>query len=138
MYMTIRERARNKIWSRIITKHIQIEDVRKDLEKGNFGIITEEEMRSMFNGLKTDLKYMIIFISLQKQEMILKIGKIQIIFNKLGLHKRYLLNTIIELRSEIIKDVLTYNKTGRIPVKKLIHKAKLVKKYSKRLRLLDM
>ena len=56
MYMTIRERARNKIWSRIITKHIQIEDVRKDLEKGNFGIITEEEMRSMFNGLKTDLK----------------------------------------------------------------------------------
>lgn len=70
--------------------------------------------------------------------MILKIGKIQIIFNKLGLHKRYLLNTIIELRSEIIKDVLTYNKTGRIPVKKLIHKAKLVKKYSKRLRLLDM
>jgi hypothetical protein len=70
--------------------------------------------------------------------MILKIGKIQIIFNKLSLHKRYLLNTIIELRSEIINDVLTYNRTGRIPVKKLIHKAKLIKKYSKRLRLLDM
>jgi hypothetical protein len=41
------------------------------------------------------------------------------------------------LRLEIIEDVLSYNRTNKIPVKDLKRKAKLIKKYSKRLKLIS-
>jgi hypothetical protein len=53
-------------------------------------------------------------------------------------HKEYLWNSIYLLRQEIIDDVLSYNRTGVIPIKLLKHKAELIKKYSHRLRLLEM
>jgi hypothetical protein len=53
-------------------------------------------------------------------------------------HKEYLWNNIYLLRQEIIDDVLSYNRTGIIPIKLLKHKAELIKKYSHRLRLLEM
>jgi hypothetical protein len=53
-------------------------------------------------------------------------------------HKEYLWNSIYLLRQEIIDDVLSYNRTGVIPIKLLKHKAELIKKYSQRLRLLEM
>jgi len=53
-------------------------------------------------------------------------------------HKEYLWNSIYLLRQEIIDDVLSYNRTGVIPIKLLKHKAELIRKYSHRLRLLEM
>ena len=53
-------------------------------------------------------------------------------------HKQYLWISIYLLRQEIIDDVLSYNRTGVIPIKLLKHKAELIKKYSHRLRLLEM
>ena len=53
-------------------------------------------------------------------------------------HKEYLWNSIYLLRQEIIDDVLSYNRTGIIPIKLLKHKAELIRKYSHRLRLLEM
>ena len=52
-------------------------------------------------------------------------------------HKEELFKRICELRSEIIDDVLIADKAGRMPVKELKRKAKLIKKYSRRLRLLN-
>ena len=48
-------------------------------------------------------------------------------------HKEYLWNSIYLLRQEIIDDVLSYNRTGVIPIKLLKHKAELIRKYSHRL-----
>jgi len=53
-------------------------------------------------------------------------------------HKEYLWDNIYLLRQEIIDDVLSYNRTNILPVGKLKHKAELIKKYSQRLRLLEM
>ena len=71
--------------------------------------------------------------------------KIKIINNNLVIwvkrtkdHKEYLWNNIYLLRQEIIDDVLSYNRTNILPVVKLKHKAELIKKYSQRLRLLEM
>ena len=41
--MSIRERARNKIWSRIITKNIQINDIRKDLDEWSTVYVSDLE-----------------------------------------------------------------------------------------------
>lgn len=72
--------------------------------------------------------------------MKIKIGNKQIIIwvNRSKDHKDYIWNNIYILRQEIIEDVLSYNKTGIIPIKILKHKAELIKKYSQRLRLLEM
>ncbi len=72
--------------------------------------------------------------------MKIKIGNKQIIIwvNRSKDHKDYIWNNIYMLRQEIIEDVLSYNKTGIIPIKILKHKAELIKKYSQRLRLLEM
>lgn len=53
-------------------------------------------------------------------------------------HKEYLWNNIYMLRNELIEDVLSYNQNGIMPIKKLKNKAELIKKYSQRLRLLEM
>ena len=44
----------------------------------------------------------------------------------------------VMLRQDIIEDVLSYNRSGIMPVEKLKHKADLIKKYSQRLKLLEM
>ena len=51
-------------------------------------------------------------------------------------HANHLWSAIHILRSEIIDDVLQGSISGRIPVKKLKHKAELIRKYSRRLKLL--
>lgn len=51
-------------------------------------------------------------------------------------HAEHLWNAIRVLRSEIIDDVLEGSIRGRIPVKSLKHKAHLIRKYSRRLKLL--
>lgn len=72
--------------------------------------------------------------------MKIKIGNKQIIIwvNRAKDHKNYIWNNIYMLRQEIIEDVLSYNRSGIIPVKTLKHKADLIKKYSQRLKLLEM
>ena len=52
-------------------------------------------------------------------------------------HEVYLWNSIHMLRSEIIDDVLRGSISGRMPIKSLKHKAELVRKYSRRLKLLE-
>lgn len=72
--------------------------------------------------------------------MKIKIGNKQIIIwvNRTKDHKDYIWDNIYLLRQEIIEDVLSYNTSGIIPVKILKHKADLIKKYSQRLKLLEM
>lgn len=52
-------------------------------------------------------------------------------------HKDHLWDSIYKLRNSIIDDVLIGSKNGRIPVKKLKHKAELIRKYSRRLKLIN-
>lgn len=52
-------------------------------------------------------------------------------------HSEHLWESIRILRIEIIDDVLEGSITGRMPVKKLKHKADLIRKYSRRLKLLN-
>jgi len=69
--------------------------------------------------------------------MIIKIGKIRIdTKSRTEKHREFLLNEIISLRHEIIDIVLIGEARNRIPVKELKIKAKLIKKYSRRLKLL--
>tara|TARA_R100001460_G_scaffold48352_1_gene86309 strand:- start:339 stop:557 length:219 start_codon:yes stop_codon:yes gene_type:complete len=72
--------------------------------------------------------------------MKIKIGNKQIVIwvNRTKDHKDYIWNNIYMLRQDIIEDVLSYNRSGIMPVEKLKHKAELIKKYSQRLRLLEM
>ena len=52
-------------------------------------------------------------------------------------HASYLWFAIRTLRTEIIDDVLRGSISGRMPIKSLKHKAELVRKYSRRLKLLE-
>ena len=72
--------------------------------------------------------------------MKIKIGNKQIVIwvNRTKDHKDYIWNNIYMLRQDIIEDVLSYNRSGVMPVDKLKNKADLIKKYSQRLRLLEM
>jgi hypothetical protein len=69
--------------------------------------------------------------------MMIKIGNKTLICSRKREHQDYLWDNINMLRLEIIEDVLSYNKTNKIPVKDLKRKAKLIKKYSKRLKLIS-
>jgi hypothetical protein len=69
--------------------------------------------------------------------MMIKIGNKTLICSRKREHQDYLWENINMLRLEIIEDVLSYNKTNKIPVKDLKRKAKLIKKYSKRLKLIS-
>lgn len=51
-------------------------------------------------------------------------------------HEAYLWNSIRILRSELIDDVLRGSIQGRMPVKELKRKADLIRKYSRRLKLI--
>ena len=67
----------------------------------------------------------------------IKIGNKTLICSRKREHQDYLWDNINMLRLEIIEDVLSYNRTNKIPVKDLKRKAKLIKKYSKRLKLIS-
>jgi hypothetical protein len=53
-------------------------------------------------------------------------------------HAEHLWLSIRILRNEIVDEVLEGSIRGRIPVKKLKHKAELIRKYSRRLKLLTI
>lgn len=69
--------------------------------------------------------------------MKIKIGNKTILCTKKRDHKDFLFERIMQLRNEIIQDVLESSLKNRIPVKLLKHKAELIRKYSRRLKLLD-
>ena len=69
--------------------------------------------------------------------MKIKIGNKTILCTKKRDHKDFLFERIMQLRNEIIQDVLESSLKIRIPVKLLKHKAELIRKYSRRLKLLD-
>lgn len=52
-------------------------------------------------------------------------------------HAEFLWKSINELRNEVIDDVLIGHSENRIPVKNLKRKAALIKKYTRRLRILQ-
>ncbi len=55
--MTIKERANNKIYARVIHANIELDELRRELKSGRFrGDITHEEMVSLVEGAKTELK----------------------------------------------------------------------------------
>lgn len=70
--------------------------------------------------------------------MIIKIGNLKLYCTRKRDHKSYLFHRIMELRSEVIDEVLIGTQNNRIPVKLLKEKAKLIKKYSRRLKILDI
>jgi len=67
----------------------------------------------------------------------IKIGNKTLICSRKREHQDYLWDNINMLRLEIIEDVLSYNRTNKIPVKDLKRKAKLIRKYSTRLKLIS-
>ena len=69
--------------------------------------------------------------------MMIKIGNKTLICSRKREHQDYLWDNINMLRLEIIEDVLSYNKTNKIPIKDLKRKAKLIRKYSTRLKLIS-
>lgn len=70
--------------------------------------------------------------------MLIKIGKLRIDFeSRTSKHRQYLIDQIMDLRAEIIDIVLTGEARNRIPIHILKTKAKLIKKYSRRLKLLN-
>ena len=69
--------------------------------------------------------------------MVIKIGKLRIDFeSRTSKHRAYLFDQIVALREEIIDIVLIGESRNRIPIHELKLKAKLIKKYSRRLKLL--
>ena len=71
--------------------------------------------------------------------MVIKIGKLKIDFeSRVSKHRAYLFNEIMQLREEIVEIVLIGEARNRISVYELKLKAKLIKKYSRRLKLLNI
>ena len=55
--MTIKERANNKIYAKVMHANIHLEDLPRELKSGMFrGGITREEMNSLIEGAQTELK----------------------------------------------------------------------------------
>ena len=69
--------------------------------------------------------------------MKIKIGSKTILCTRKKDHKDFLFERIMQLRNEIIQEVLESSIKNRIPVKLLKRKAELIRKYSRRLRILD-
>ena len=68
--------------------------------------------------------------------MKIKIGNKTILCTRRRDHKDFLFERIMQLRNEIIQDVLEFSLKNKIPVKQLKRKAELLRKYSRRLKLL--
>ena len=69
--------------------------------------------------------------------MKIKIGNKTILCTRRKDHKDFLFERILELRAEIIQEVLVASLGKKMPVKLLKHKAKLIRKYSRRLKILS-
>ncbi len=69
--------------------------------------------------------------------MTIKINGVTFLINRKKEHKNYLWSEIYRLRQEIVDDVLEGHSRNRIPIKALKRKATLIKKYSRRLKLLE-
>ena len=69
--------------------------------------------------------------------MKIKIGNKTILCTRKKDHKDFLFERIMQLRNEIIQEVLESSIKNRIPVKLLKRKAELIRKYSRRLRILN-
>tara|TARA_A200000113_G_C8796981_1_gene332809 strand:- start:128 stop:337 length:210 start_codon:yes stop_codon:yes gene_type:complete len=69
--------------------------------------------------------------------MKIKIGNKTILCTRRRDHKDFLFERIIQLRNEIVQEVLESSIKNRIPVKLLKHKAGLIRKYSRRLKILS-
>ena len=69
--------------------------------------------------------------------MKIKIGNKTILCTRKKDHKNFLFERILELRNEILRDVLESSVKNKIPVKLIKRKAELIRKYSRRLKLLD-
>ena len=55
--MTIKERANNKIYAKVMHANIHLEDLRRELKSGIFrGGITHDEMINLIDGAQTELK----------------------------------------------------------------------------------
>ena len=69
--------------------------------------------------------------------MLIKIGKLRIdTRSRASKHREYLWNEIHDLREEIVEIVLRGEISNRIPVRDLKSRAALIRKYSRRLKLL--
>lgn len=68
--------------------------------------------------------------------MKIKIGNKTILCTRKKDHREFLFERIMQLRNEIVQDVLESTLKNKIPVKMLKHKAELIRKYSRRLKLL--
>jgi len=76
---------------------------------------------------------------LENQLMQIKIGNVRIdTRSRASKHREYLWNQIHSLREEIIEIVLIGEARNRIAVTELKHRAALIKKYSRRLKLLHV
>lgn len=54
--MTIKERANNKIYAKVLHANIHLEDLRRELKSGKYkGKITYDEMLSLIDGAKTEV-----------------------------------------------------------------------------------
>jgi hypothetical protein len=72
-------------------------------------------------------------------KMLIRIGKLRIdTVSRREKHRRFLIDEIIDIRNEILDLVMTGHANNRISVKELKLKAGLIKKYSRRLRLLNL
>jgi len=72
-------------------------------------------------------------------KMLIKIGNIRIdTRSRASKHREYLWNQIYSLREEILEIVLTGEARNRINVRELKHRAALIRKYSRRLKLLHI
>ena len=69
--------------------------------------------------------------------MKIKIGNKTILCTRKKDHKDFLFERIMQLRNEIIQEVLLSSQNGRIPVKLLKYKAEMIRKYSRRLKILS-
>ncbi len=69
--------------------------------------------------------------------MKIKIGNKTILCTRKKDHKDFLFERIMQLRQEIIHEVLMASQTKRMPIKSLKHKAELIRKYSRRLKILS-
>ena len=74
-----------------------------------------------------------------QRKMLIKIGNVRIdTKSRASKHREYLWKQIYSLREEIVDIVLTGEARNRIPVRELKHKASLIRKYSRRLKLLHI
>lgn len=54
--MTIKERANNKIYAKVLHANIHLEDLRREFKTGKYrGNITHDEMVSLIDGAKTEV-----------------------------------------------------------------------------------